>query len=256
MSIGESRPVLRTEALSRQFGSLRAVDGVNFSVQPGECRAIIGPNGAGKTTFFNLLTGELTPTKGLIFFKDEEITNYPPHRRTQLGLGRTFQVSQVFPELSVQENLQLAAQGKNSDKYSIFTAIRSDTRISRKIDVTLDRFHLGNVRSQLAGELSHGRKRQLEVALGWTGDPEILLLDEPAAGLPPEGRDRIFNLLDSLKEDLTVVLIEHDLDLALTLGDRVSCFHRGSILAEDTPQNIQTNKRVRDVYLGTDRSVE
>lgn len=251
-----SRPLLETEKLTRVFGSLEAVDNVTFSVRAGERRALIGPNGAGKTTFFNLLTGQLEPTSGSVYFKGEEITRWSPRYRSRFGIGRTYQVSQIFPELSVRENLRLAVPGKTGEGYSIATYFQSDAEMNRKINTTLDRFSLADVREQPAGELSHGQKRQLEIALGWAGEPEVLLMDEPTAGLSPDGRDRMVELIESLPDSLTLVLIEHDMDMALDLADRVTCLHAGSILAEDTPENIQTNQRVREVYLGTDRTEE
>lgn len=249
----QSRPLLKTEKLTRFFGSLKAVNGVTFSVRAGERRALIGPNGAGKTTLFNLLAGQLKPTSGSIHFKGEEITRWSPPRRSRFGLGRTFQVSQIFPELSVRENLHLAVLGKSEAEYPLTNYFHSNAETDRKINATLDRFGLADVRKQPAGELSHGQKRQLEIALGWAGEPEVLLMDEPTAGLSPDGRDRMVELIESLPDSLTLVLIEHDMDMALDLADRVTCLHAGSILAEDTPENIQANQRVREVYLGADR---
>lgn len=246
-----SRPLIRANNLSKHFGALRAVDGVNLSIQPGERRAVIGPNGAGKTTLFNLLTGELEPTGGQIILAGRDITHLPPHRRVPLGLGRTYQVTRLFPGLTVRENVQLAAQGTSREKFSFLARSLSVPSRVERLEQVLHSVKLGSLQNVPVEELSHGEKRQLEVALGLAVDPSVLLLDEPAAGLAPRERRDMFELIQSLPEDLTLILIEHDLDLALNLVDFVTCMYYGSILAEDDPEGIQDNPEVQNVYLGS-----
>ncbi len=243
-------PMLETRNLSKHFGALKAVNELSLQIQAGERRAIIGPNGAGKTTLFNLLTGVLRPTGGTVSLSGQDITNLPPHRRIPLGLGRTYQVSNLFPALTVEKNVQLAAQGVSSTRFSLFSHGVGDEDVVRRLNRALESVHLEEYKQSTVDELSHGQKRQLEVAFGLAGDPEVLLMDEPAAGLAPKERAQMFELIGNLPEELTVVLIEHDIDLALDLVDSVTCMHHGQIIAEDDPEGIRANPEVQEVYLG------
>jgi len=243
--------VLVLDQVTRDFGGLRAVDHVSLQVAPGERRAIIGPNGAGKTTLFNLITGELPLTSGRIFLFGREVSDMPPRRRAALGLGRTYQITRVFPTLTVWENVLLAAMGLRSIKFSLHRPLPSTGPIWRKAYQVLERVGLAHRAEVPARSLSHGEQRQLELAIALTGDPQLLLLDEPGAGLSAAERHLLYTLIQGLPRTLTVVLIEHDMDLALGLADRVTCLHYGRVIAEDTPERIRENEVVRQIYLGS-----
>ncbi len=241
---------LKVSELSKHFGGLHAVDRVSLSVPPGERRAIIGPNGAGKTTFFNLISGDLRPTDGRIYLYGRDVTALAPYRRVALGLGRTYQISSLFPELSVRENVQLAVQGVTGEKYSLWEPADQKQTPLRQVNQLLEDFQLASDAQLPVNELSHGAKRKLEIVLALAVKPELLLLDEPVAGLTHGERNRIANFIHSLPEDLTVILIEHDLELALDFATRVTVFHEGSILAQARPPRIRENEQVQEVYLG------
>jgi branched-chain amino acid transport system ATP-binding protein len=241
---------LALDNISKNFGGLWATDEVSLWIEPGERRAIIGPNGAGKTTLFNLITGELPVTSGHIFLYGRDITSLPPHTRIKAGLARTYQITNIFPGLTVEENVQLAAQGLSSTKFSIFRPVPKKGQIYSKVEEALEKLQLTGIKDVKASELSYGEQRQLEFALALTGNPKVLLLDEPAAGLSAAERVTIANLVRSLPADLTVVLIEHDMDLALGLVDKVSVLHFGKVIVEDTPANIRENEKVQEIYLG------
>jgi branched-chain amino acid transport system ATP-binding protein len=238
------------ENVSRDFGALRAVDQVTMSVAHGERRAVIGPNGAGKTTLFNLITGELSLTDGKVILFDREISRMAAYRRVALGLGRTFQITNVFPGLTVEENVLLASQGLSGIKLNFLRRIPRGGRIRDVASKALEDAGLLHVRGALTQELSHGEQRQLEVALALALRPKLLMLDEPAAGLSTAERATMAELVRSLPRDLTILLIEHDMDLALGLADRVTCLHYGRIIAEDDPGGIAANGEVQDCYLG------
>lgn len=241
---------LKLEGVTKDFGGLRAVNDVSIEVEPGERRAIIGPNGAGKTTLFNLITGELPVTKGRISIFGRDVTGAPPHRRIAAGIGRTYQITNIFPGLTVRENILLAAQGLSSAKFAPHRNAAGSGEIWDKAVQALEDTGLSQIQDTPAGELSHGEQRQLELALALAGNPKVLLLDEPAAGLAASERSQMAELVRGLPQDLTLVLIEHDMDLALRLVDRVTCLHFGKVIAEDTPDRIRENEMVQEVYLG------
>jgi len=245
-----SSAALALDNVYKYFGGLLATDEVTLHIEPGERRAIIGPNGAGKTTIFNLITGELPVTSGHIFLYGRDITSLPPYARIKAGLGRTYQITNIFPGLTVEENIQLAAQGLSSTKFSLFRSVSKVGQIHDKVDQALEKLQLTGVKDVTASELSYGEQRQLEIALALAGDPKVLLLDEPAAGLSSAERVTIANLIRSLPTDLTVVLIEHDMDLALGLVDKVAVLHFGRVIVEDSPANIRENETVQEIYLG------
>ena len=235
------------------FGALRAVDGVTMSVPHGERRAIIGPNGAGKTTLFNAATGILRPTAGTIVFDGKDITRLPPYRRARLGISRTFQITNLFPALAVADNMALAVRGLTPRKFSLFGTPALDAKEAAAIEHTLGAVRLADRANTAVRELSYGEQRQLEISLALVGNPRLLLLDEPAAGLSPSERAMVGDIIRSLPRDLTVILIEHDMDLALALVDRVTCMHEGRIIAEDVPDMIRRDALVQEVYLGKPR---
>ncbi len=242
--------ILTLENVAKDFGGLRAIDDVSIQVKPGERRAIIGPNGAGKTTLFNLITGELPVTSGRILLSGKDITKMSAHRRTGAGLGRTYQITNIFPGLTVQENVQLAAQGLSATKFALYRSVPNNGRIYDKVIKALDDLNLTQIKDVKTSELSYGEQRQLEIALALAVEPKVLLLDEPAAGLAAAERAEIATLIRSLPAELTVVLIEHDMDLALGLVDWVTCLHYGAVIAEDAPKQIRENEQIREIYLG------
>jgi len=243
--------LLQTENLTKAFGALTAVNGVTLEVQAGTLHSIIGPNGAGKTTLFNLLTGQFPPTSGRIVFDGRDITGTPAHRIAHLGLARSFQRTNVFPALSLLDNVWVAAfaRGRSwrglvwrrSDRYAEVTgrarAALADVGLTDKAD-------------QPAREISHGEQRQLELAIALAAAPRVLLLDEPAAGLSPDEMQKMVALVRGLKGRYTIVLIEHKMDIIMGVSDRVSVMHFGSLIAEGTPAEIQRNPEVRRAYLG------
>ena len=238
--------------VSKDFGGLRAVDQVNLCVPVGERRAIIGPNGAGKTTVFNLISGELPVTEGRVLLFNHDVTQMPPHRRVGLRLGRTYQITNVFQGLSVEENVLLAAQGLSNTKFAVHRSIPSRGPIRDMVTSALQSTGLINKAQLPANKLSYGEQRQLELSLALATDPQVLMLDEPAAGLSAVERTRIATLIRSLPKTLTIILIEHDMDLALGLVDMVTCLHFGKVIAEGDPNAIRENATVQEIYLGAD----
>lgn len=242
--------ILTLKNVSVTFGALRANDDVNLSIQAGTRRAIIGPNGAGKTTLFNAIAGVIQPSSGKITFAGTDMTRYPTQRRAALGIARTFQITNLFPSLTVEENVRLAVRGLKARKFSMLGSGLPDAEERLLVDEALAGSRLIDRRSELIKTLSYGEQRQMEMALALVQKPKLLLLDEPAAGLSPAERVRMADVINALPRDLTLILIEHDMDLALGLVDYVSCLHHGKILVEGTPDHIRTNERVQEVYLG------
>jgi branched-chain amino acid transport system ATP-binding protein len=246
-------PILSISQVVIAFGALRAVDGVDLSVGPGERRAVIGPNGAGKTTLFHAISGILLPGAGRIFFEGVDITRDAPHRRARRGIARTFQITNLFPTLSVEENLAIAVRGLSARKFSFFGSPQLDEQEAPRIAQALEICRLADRRNRIVKELSYGEQRQLELALALAHEPRLLLLDEPAAGLSPAERSLVAEIIRSLPRTLTLVLIEHDMDLALGLVDFVTCMHEGRVLVEQSPDAIRRNEAVQEVYLGRPR---
>jgi branched-chain amino acid transport system ATP-binding protein len=242
--------LLETQNVSVTFGGVRAVDSVNFSVPNGEVRALIGPNGAGKTTFFNILSGRFPPSAGSIVFDGVDITGMPPRKIVRLGLVRTFQISSIFPGLTVFENVWAAC----NTSHSLFEAILSPaTRrsISMKVEAILEALQIESLAKRTASELSYGDQRVAEIAIAWGLRPKLLLLDEPTAGMSPTETGRVVELIKRLRNDLTIVIVEHDMELIMNLADKISVFDRGRLLVEGSPAEIRANEEVRNIYLGT-----
>ena len=248
-----SEPILTLTDVVVAFDALRAVDGIDLTVPRGQRRAIIGPNGAGKTTLFNAIAGVVPSTSGRIHFDGHDITRLPPHRRAQLGISRTFQITNLFPTLSVHDNMILALRGLSSRKFSLFGLPDTDAAEAARIAAALGAARLAARADITVKELSYGEQRQLEIALALATTPTMLLLDEPAAGLSPSERSMVGDIIRSLERDITVVLIEHDMDLALGIVDFVTCMFEGRILVEEPPEGIRRNARVQEVYLGKPR---
>ncbi len=242
---------IQVQALTKDFGGLRALDDVTLRVEPGERRAIIGPNGAGKTTLFNIITGLLAPTAGRILFDGQDITGLQPHRRAQLGLGRTFQITNLFPKLSVRENVLLAVQAADRARFTLHRPIEAYPHLFRQADALLERWALQDRAAVPVRLLSHGEQRQVEILLALAISPKVLLLDEPAAGLSPAETGALAGIIRSLPRETTILLIEHDMDVAFTLADRVSVLHYGQVVAEGTPDTVRQDPHVAAIYLGT-----
>jgi len=243
--------MLETRELTRRFGGLVAVHRVSLAVARGEVRSIIGPNGAGKTTLFNLITGALAPSEGRIFFKGGDVTGLAPPAIFRLGVVRSFQVSHLFPKLSVWQNVELMVYGRVRSSGSPFARVReSATGVKRRVTTALDRLGIGGRAEEMAGTLSHGDRRLVEIAMALAAEPELLLLDEPTAGMSPEETRQTAAVLRALAPAVTLVIVEHDMSVVMTISDRISVLHRGQLLAEGAPADIRANPEVQAVYLG------
>jgi len=236
--------------LAKVFGGLRAVDGVTLRVEPGERRALIGPNGAGKTTLFHCVTGTLTASSGHVRLFGDDVTSLPEYRRTERGMGRTFQITNVFADLTLAENLALAVVGTDHRKWICHRPLSAFPDIRVRSLAGLEAVGLKDRADHPVRLLSYGERRQLELAVALATAPKVLFLDEPCAGLSPSERTRIFNMIRALPRDITLVIIEHDMDVALGLADRVTVMNRGQVMVEGTPDEVQRNPQVRDVYFG------
>ncbi|WP_298957490.1 ABC transporter ATP-binding protein [uncultured Methylobacterium sp.] len=242
-------PALELSGIGRRFGALHAVRGVSLRVAPGERRAVLGPNGAGKTTLFNLVCGDFPPTEGRIAFFGRDITGLPAHRRTRLGIGRTYQTSLLFDGLSVLDNLFLAVRGGRPGRFSFRRPGRGDPALARARALA-ERMRLTHLEERPVADLSHGQRRQLEVGMALACDPKVLMLDEPAAGLSPGDRPELLALLRGLPRSLTLVLVEHDMDVALPASDIVTVMKDGAVAVEATPDRIGSDPTVQAIYLG------
>jgi branched-chain amino acid transport system ATP-binding protein len=242
--------VLELDGVTRRYGGVCAVDDVSLEVEAGERHAVIGPNGAGKTTLFKLISRLESCSDGRVRVFGRDVTRMAPHRVAHLGLARTYQITQVFGALSVLENVLLAVQGTRRSKFRMLRPALGQRSLVAKARETLERVGLGHRVERTAAELGHGEQRQLELGLALASDPKLLLLDEPAAGLSGADRGTIRELVRGLPEDVTVLLIEHDMELALGLADRVTCLHNGAMVVQGTPDEIKRDERVQDIYLG------
>ncbi|HEX9076520.1 MAG TPA: ABC transporter ATP-binding protein [Anaerolineae bacterium] len=241
--------ILRVERLTKHFGGLSALSGVSFSVEQGERRAIIGPNGAGKTTLFNLLSGEFPANRGHIYYAGQDITSLPPYERARLGVARTFQRNNLFLGLSVWENVRLAGHAVKGVGPRAFASAQSTP--SDLVEASLKRVGLTEQSHAFARTLSYGEQRQLEVAIALATQPKLLLLDEPAAGMSPAETNRLMATLRELPRSLTLLIIEHDMDVVFGLAERVTVLHYGQVLADGTVEQVRNDPRVLEVYLGT-----
>jgi branched-chain amino acid transport system ATP-binding protein len=244
--------LLRTERLTRAYGSLIAVSSVDVSVRRGELRSIIGPNGAGKTTFFRLISGETAPTSGRIFFDGADITGMSQHATARLGIAKSYQITNVFPHLSVLENVRVAVQGY-ARSFNFWSRADGLTDVRDRAAAIVRSVGLGGKLGMLAAHLSHGEKRHLELGIALASDPALLLLDEPTAGMSPEETDSTMGLIRELAAGRTVVLVEHKMKVVMRISDRITVLHQGQVLAEGTPEEIRANERVQQTYLGAGR---
>jgi branched-chain amino acid transport system ATP-binding protein len=241
---------LSLTGLSKEFGGLRAVDGVSLTVASGERRAIIGPNGAGKTTLFSLISGEARPSGGRIELFGHDVTRYAPHRRAGLGLARTYQITNLFPRLTALENCLLAVQALSPAKFHVHRALPRYPIFYERARRVLGAVGLADKEGEVVRNLSHGEQRQLEIALALAGSPKLLLLDEPTAGLSPAESHAMTALLKDLDPAITVLVIEHDMDVAFALTDRITVLHYGKVVADGLAHEVKANALVQEIYLG------
>jgi branched-chain amino acid transport system ATP-binding protein len=244
--------IIETRAVSKHFGGLRAVDGVDLQVAEGAMHSIIGPNGAGKTTLFNLISGYLKPTSGQVFLRGREITGLPLHRMAHLGIGRSFQITNVFPNLTVSENVRLSAQALGRDNYKVWNSARRFKRYEELAGQALHAVGLGEKAGLPAAFLPHGDKRKLELAIILAGDPQVLLLDEPTAGMASEQVPALVRMIADIRANgnKTVILVEHNMSIVMNISDRITVMHQGKLLAEGSPAEIAANEDVQRAYLG------
>lgn len=240
---------LELRGVSRLFGALAALTDITLSIAPGERHGVLGSNGAGKTTLFNCITGDFLPTSGTIRFFGEDITKFPAHERIRRGLRRTYQISLLFTGLSVIDNVYLACRGVSRGRFSLIRPRINDALMQSALDL-VEAVHLSDVRDQLVSELSYGQQRQLEIALALSGAPRFILFDEPAAGLSPAERSELIEILTSLPEHIGYIIIEHDMDVALRVVDRVTMMHNGQVFKEGLPEEIEADPEVQQLYLG------
>jgi branched-chain amino acid transport system ATP-binding protein len=243
-------PILRLRGVGRRFGGVVAVSGVDLEVRPGERRAILGPNGAGKTTLFNLISGEFPPTTGSVELFGRDVTPLPARTRARMGLSRTFQTSRLFGGLTVDDNLYLAVLGVHDGHFRLINR-GEDTEMRERGRAMAEAVGLSDKLDELVAELSHGEQRQLEVGMARAADPQLMMLDEPAAGLSRAERVKLTELLLSLDPSITLILIEHDMDVALRVAEWVTMMHDGKVIVEGTPAEIRANELVHDLYLGS-----
>lgn len=243
--------IVSVSHLTKQFGTLTAVDSVDWAVPEGEIRAIIGPNGAGKTTFFNMIAGITLPTDGTITFDGTDITNYPAHRRAQLGIVKTFQEMSVFEDTSVFENVRISAQADTSI-FDVVSKASDLTAVNDRAWDVLGLLDLATDHGETVGDLSYGDQRKVEIGIALANDPSVLLLDEPTSGISSDSVGEITTILRELSRDsdLTIVITEHDLEVILDLADRITVFHQGAILSEGSPDEIMADSEVQRVYVG------
>ena len=244
-----TEPILSVDGVGRKFGGFVALEGVTTAFAPGKVTSIIGPNGAGKSTFFNVLSGVLAPSSGSIRFKGRDLTGTRQHAFVHLGIARSYQITNIFPELSVRENVRVAAQAGRS-RYDIWTNRDHFRDLGDKADAALEAVGLAGKRWETARLLAHGQQRSLEIAIALASDPEVLLLDEPTAGMGPEETKEMVALLEKLAAQRTILLVEHKMKMILGLSDRILVLHHGRLIADGAPRDIQTDPEVRRVYLG------
>jgi len=240
--------ILETQSLTKDFGGLRAVDDVNFQLKNGELMSIIGPNGAGKTTFFNLLSGHQRPTQGDILFMGRSVRKLAPYQRSRLGIGRSFQLTNIFPDLTAFENVRVAAQARKKT-FSFWSNWQKHLDVSEKAILILKRIGLHEKRDQLARTLAYGEQRYLEIGITLATDPRLVLLDEPTSGMSPEESQQVADFIKELSQDVNILLVEHDMEVVMRISDRVTCLENGCVIACDTPAEIRRNSKVQACYL-------
>ncbi len=244
--------ILEAQKLRKVFGGLVAIADVSIQIERGKTHSIIGPNGAGKTTLFNLLSGRYQPTTGRVLFNGEDVTNVPVHQRVHRGMGRSFQITNIFPNLTVLENVRLAAQALGGDNYKLLRRASSLTTYITRAQEAIELVGLKGLENVPANVLPHGGKRKLELAILLAGDPQILLLDEPTAGMASEQVPELIQTIDMVRRqgNKTIVMVEHNMQVVMNISDKITVMHLGQVLREGTPAEISADKTVQSVYLG------
>ena len=242
-------PILEVKAISRYFGKFQALNNIDVAFMPGELTAIIGPNGAGKSTFFNVISGGIPPSTGQVLFEGRDITGLAPHDFARIGIAKSFQITNVFKQISTHENVRVALQMRVS-RFQILQPRQDYVELIERADALLARVGLTESRNKLAGDLAHGQQRSLEVAMALACDPKLLLMDEPTAGMSPQESTVMMDLIFQLSAERTVILVEHKMKLVMGLCRRLIVLHHGELLAEGTPDDIRNNAEVKRVYLG------
>lgn len=242
-------PILEVRAVSRTFGNFRALNNVSVAFRAGELTAIIGPNGAGKSTFFNVISGGVPPSSGQVLFEGRDITQIAPHDFARIGIAKSFQITNVFKQLSAHENVRVALQMQVS-RFQLLRPRSAYAALMERADALLERVGLADIRRKLAGDLAHGQQRSLEVAMALACDPKLLLMDEPTAGMSPEETRVMMGLIQQLSQERTVILVEHKMKLVMGLCNRLIVLHHGELLVDGNPDEIRANAEVRRVYLG------
>ncbi len=246
----EDRTILEVKDLYKHFGNLTAVNGINLSVDRGKRHAIIGPNGAGKTTLFNLLSGRFRPSQGQILFRGQDITKMPPYRISRLGIARSFQIINVFPQLSVFENIHAVLMSKHHIRYHFLRNLKKWKNVTEETFPLLEQIGLLDKKDVLAGFLSYGEQRALEVGLTIASDPELILLDEPTAGMSMDETRQAIKLIDRVTQGKTLVIIEHDMEVIFSLADLITVMQYGEVVTTGAPEEIRKDQRVKEAYLG------
>lgn len=245
-----SNPLLELDELTKRFGELAAVKNVTCTVNHGDLTALIGPNGAGKTTMYNLMTGVLSPTSGIVRFEGEDVTDIKPHERVRRGLGRSYQITNIFEGLSVRRNIRASAIARSSKRWSLLGS--TNESIESETDRILELVGLNDIEKMECTELSYGDKRRVEIGVTLATDPNLILLDEPTAGMTPTETEKMVELIENLNEqtEMTFLITEHDIDIIFSIAARILVLNRGEIIADGTPSEIRQNERVQSAYLG------
>jgi branched-chain amino acid transport system ATP-binding protein len=243
-------PILDIKGLQKDFGGLRVIFGIDLSIEQGERHAVIGPNGAGKSTLFNLITGKYIPTRGKILFKNHDITGLPPHKISHLGVARSFQITNIFRTMTVFENIRNAMLSKKNFHYNLFSPLSKMNDIREETEKVMSLVGLAEKKDNIAGELSYGHQRALEIALTIAMDPDLILLDEPTAGMSKGETMEMVELIEKVTEKKTLIIVEHDMDVVFRLANRITVIYYGKVLASGPPERIRNDPQVKDAYLG------
>jgi branched-chain amino acid transport system ATP-binding protein len=246
--------LLEIKDLQKDFSGLKVLFGIDLAVEEGEKHAIIGPNGAGKSTIFNLITGKYVPSRGKIFFRNRDITGFPPHRILHSGIARSFQITNIFRSMTIFENFRNAVLSKRKLHYNIFSPLSRMGDIVEETEKVMSLVGLSEKRNELAGELAHGHQRSLEIGLTMAMDPELILLDEPTAGMSKSETLEMVQLIEKVTERKTLIIVEHDMDVVFSLASRITVIYYGKVLASGAPEEIRSDLRVKDAYLGRERN--
>jgi len=247
---------LRVDGLSKDFGGVHALSSVSFAVETGERLVVIGPNGAGKTTLFNVINGQLSPTSGHVFFFGQDITKMPTHQRAHLGQARSFQIVSLFPNLTVLDNALIALHGTKPSRFQMFWPMNSYRNLMKQARKNLGAGMLWEKRDEFVKNLSHGEQRRLEISLSLAQEPKVLLLDEPSSGLTRDESSEVIGLIKNLGSGITVLIVDHDMNLVFGVADRILVLHYGQVIADGTPEIIRADPRVREIYMGMEECID